>query len=79
MGVIYFCFRTRFPYHKLEADPVRNTIVFKNGEDSFTVEELVAQLIQKARDFAEESTSRNQYFSPPFYLLHPLINNSIQF
>lgn len=47
--------RQRFPYYNIEADADRK-IVFKSGEDSYSVEELVAQYIQKARDFAEEST-----------------------
>lgn len=57
MYVICF-FRQRFPYYNIIGDAERNTIVFKSDDDSFTVEELVAQYIQKARDFAEESTGQ---------------------
>lgn len=54
-----FLLRKRFPYYNIEADAERNTIVFKSDVDSFTVEEIVAQYIQKARDFAEESTGQH--------------------
>lgn len=50
--------RQRFPYYNIVGDADRNTIVFQSEDDSFTVEELVAQYIQKARDFAEESTGQ---------------------
>lgn len=54
--------RKRFPYYNIEADAERNTIVFKSGDETYTVEELVAQYIQKAREFAEESTGDKQSF-----------------
>lgn len=50
--------RKRFPYYNIEGDTERNTIVFKSGDESYTVEELVAQYIQKAREFAEDSTGK---------------------
>lgn len=33
-------------------------MVFKSEDNLYTVEELVAQLIQKAREFAEDSTRK---------------------
>lgn len=54
----YSVCRQRFPYYNIVGDPERNTIVFQSDDDSFTVEELVAQYLQKARDFAEESTGQ---------------------
>lgn len=51
-------YRKRFPYYDIEADPERKTVVFKVGEEKYSVEELVAQLIQKARDFAEETAGQ---------------------
>lgn len=48
----------RFPYHKIEQDG--ETIVFRPDEETtYTVEELVAQFIQKARDSAEAATNQN--------------------
>lgn len=50
-------YQTRFPYYNIEADPERNTVVFKLDDDTkYSVEELIAQILQKARDFAEDST-----------------------
>lgn len=50
-------YQKRFPYYTIVADPERNTVVFKIDDDTkFSVEELVAQILQKARDFAESST-----------------------
>lgn len=46
--------RQRFPYHKIEADPVRQTVVFRTGETVFTIEELIAQMLQKGKEFAED-------------------------
>lgn len=52
-------FQKRFPYYEIEADADRNTVIFKVGDEKYSVEELVAQLIQKARDFAEDSAGIN--------------------
>lgn len=50
-------YQQRFPYYNIEGDAERNTVVFKvNNETSYSVEELIAQILQKARDFAESST-----------------------
>ncbi len=49
-------YRKRFPYYEIVGDAERNTVVFKSEDNLYTVEELVAQLIQKAREFAEDST-----------------------
>lgn len=51
-------YRKRFPYYEIEADPERNTVVFVAGDQKYSVEELIAQLIQKARDFAEDSAGK---------------------
>lgn len=53
-----FSHRKRFPFYDIEADPDRNTVVFRAGNETFSVEELVAQILQKAQTFAEESTSQ---------------------
>lgn len=49
-------YQKRFPYYNIEADPERNTVLFKIDDSKYSVEELVAQLLQKARDFAEDAT-----------------------
>ena len=36
----------RFPYHTIEADPVRNTVVFRHDDSTFySVEELLAMQV----------------------------------
>lgn len=54
-------FRNRFPYHKIEADPVRSTVVFRTGDTVFTIEELIAQMLQKGREFAEDYIGELKY------------------
>lgn len=50
-------YQKRFPYYNIEADAERKTVVFKLDKDTkYSVEELIAQILQKARDFAESST-----------------------
>lgn len=50
-------YQKRFPYYNIEADPERSTVVFKiNNDTMYSVEELIAQILQKARDYAESST-----------------------
>ncbi|XP_017493042.1 PREDICTED: hypoxia up-regulated protein 1 [Rhagoletis zephyria] len=52
-------YRKRFPYYEIIADPDRNTVVFKKSDtEQFSVEELVAQILVKAKEFAQESTSQ---------------------
>lgn len=51
-------YRKRFPYYDILEDPVRKTIVFKTGDDQHTVEELIAQLLQVAKGYAEDSTGQ---------------------
>lgn len=51
-------YRKRFPYYEIVPDAERNTVVFKNGDELFSVEELVAQILVKAKEFAEDSTSQ---------------------
>lgn len=51
-------YKKRFPYYQIAADPERNTVTFKNGEEVYTVEELVAQLLQRGQEFAQDATGQ---------------------
>ncbi|XP_050542490.1 hypoxia up-regulated protein 1 isoform X2 [Daktulosphaira vitifoliae] len=53
-------FRKRFPYYDIIADENRNTILFKHTESNevFSPEELVAMMLEKARDFAQDSAGQ---------------------
>ncbi|XP_034490308.1 hypoxia up-regulated protein 1 isoform X1 [Drosophila innubila] len=52
-------YRKRFPYYTLVGDKERNTIVFKKSDtEEFSVEELIAQMLVKAKEFAQESTQQ---------------------
>lgn len=52
-------YRSRFPYHTIEADPDRQTVVFRAADNqTYAVEELVAQFIQKARESAEATAGQ---------------------
>lgn len=51
-------YKKRFPYYNIEADPERNTVTFRNGEEVYTVEELIAQLLQRAQEFAQDATGQ---------------------
>ncbi|XP_062560147.1 hypoxia up-regulated protein 1 [Armigeres subalbatus] len=51
-------YRKRFPYYDIIEDPTRKTVVFKNGDEQYTIEELVAQLLQVAKGYAEDSTGQ---------------------
>ncbi|XP_030379485.1 hypoxia up-regulated protein 1 [Scaptodrosophila lebanonensis] len=52
-------YRKRFPYYDIVGDLKRNTVVFKRGDDeTFSVEELIAQMLVKAKEFAQESTQQ---------------------
>lgn len=52
------CFRKRFPYHNIEKDPERNTILFRDGNETYVVEELIAQILEKAKEFAQDYTGK---------------------
>lgn len=50
-------YRKRFPYYEIIEDPKRNTVIFrKSDSEQFSVEELIAQILVKAKEFAQEST-----------------------
>ncbi|XP_053669240.1 hypoxia up-regulated protein 1 [Anopheles marshallii] len=51
-------YRKRFPYYEIVEDPVRRTVVFRVGEERYTIEELIAQLLQVAKTYAEDSTGQ---------------------
>ena len=51
-------YKKRFPYYNIVADPERNTVTFKNGDEVYTVEELIAQLLQRAQEFAQDATGQ---------------------
>lgn len=51
-------YRKRFPYYDIVEDPVRRTVVFRNGEELYTIEELIAQILQVAKGYAEDSTGQ---------------------
>ncbi|XP_042234500.1 hypoxia up-regulated protein 1-like [Homarus americanus] len=52
-------YQSRFPFYNIEADPGRDTVVFRYDEDTtYTVEELVAQLLEYARDIAVAHTDQ---------------------
>lgn len=51
-------FRKRFPQYEIIPDEDRNTVVFKGDEEQFSVEELVAQMLVKAKEFAEKCSNQ---------------------
>lgn len=52
-------FKSRFPYYDIVADEERGTIVFKtNDNELYHVEELVAMLLHKAREYASVSAGQ---------------------
>uniref|UniRef100_A0A336K1X8 Hypoxia up-regulated protein 1 n=2 Tax=Culicoides sonorensis TaxID=179676 RepID=A0A336K1X8_CULSO len=51
-------YKTRFPWHNIQGDEERNTVLFKNGNDSYSVEELLAQILEKAKEFAQDYTGQ---------------------
>ena len=52
-------YRERFPYYEIVEDSERGTILFKHNEELyFSPEELIAQLLQQAKHFAEESSGQ---------------------
>ncbi|KAH8275694.1 hypothetical protein KR044_001894 [Drosophila immigrans] len=52
-------YRKRFPYYTIVGDKDRNTVVFKKSDtEEFSVEELIAQMLAKAKEYAQESTQQ---------------------
>ncbi|XP_016995776.2 hypoxia up-regulated protein 1 [Drosophila takahashii] len=52
-------YRKRFPYYNIVGDPERNTVIFRKSDtEEFSVEELVAQMLVKAKQFAQESVQQ---------------------
>ncbi|XP_053697682.1 hypoxia up-regulated protein 1 [Sabethes cyaneus] len=51
-------YRKRFPYYDIVEDPERRTVVFRNGDELYTIEELIAQILQVAKGYAEDSTGQ---------------------
>ncbi|KAL5270438.1 hypothetical protein ACHWQZ_G001228 [Mnemiopsis leidyi] len=65
-------YKERFPYHTIEADPVRNTVVFRHDESTFySVEELLAMQIEFAVQLAtkhgEAPVKKAIICVPPFF------------
>lgn len=52
-------YRKRFPYYNIVEDPSRKTVVFQSGDEQYTIEELIAQLLQVAKGYAEDSTGQS--------------------
>lgn len=51
--------KKRFPYYDIISDEERNTIAFKlNEETVYTPEELLAQILHKGKEFAENSAGQ---------------------
>ncbi|XP_012274717.1 hypoxia up-regulated protein 1 isoform X2 [Orussus abietinus] len=52
-------YKNRFPYYDIISDDERKTIAFKMNENvTFTPEELLAQILHKAKEFAENSAGQ---------------------
>lgn len=51
-------YRKRFPYYDIVEDPVRKTVVFRNGDEQYSIEELIAQILSSAKAYAEDSTGQ---------------------
>jgi len=53
-------YKKRFPYYNIIPDPKRNTVLFKHNDsnDQFSPEELVAMMLEKAREFAQDSAGQ---------------------
>ncbi|KAF2899628.1 hypothetical protein ILUMI_06537 [Ignelater luminosus] len=52
-------YQSRFPYYKIVEDTQRGTILFQHDEDTFySPEELIAQLLSRAKEFAEHSAQQ---------------------
>lgn len=51
-------YRKRFPHYDIVEDAARKTVVFRNGDDRFTIEELIGQILASAKVYAEDSTGQ---------------------
>lgn len=51
-------YKKRFPYYNIEGDSERNMVLFRNGDETYTVEELVAQMLLRAQEFAQDATGQ---------------------
>lgn len=51
--IFLFHSRKRFPQYEIIPDEERNTVIFKTDNEQFSVEELIAQQLLKAKEFAE--------------------------
>lgn len=51
-------YRKRFPYYDIVEDPARKTVVFRNGDELYSIEELIAQILSSAKAYAEDSTGQ---------------------
>ncbi|XP_042860610.1 hypoxia up-regulated protein 1-like isoform X3 [Penaeus japonicus] len=65
-------YKKRFPYYNIEADPERGTVVFRHIDDTtYTVEELIAQMLAYAKDMAMSHTEQRikdcVITVPPFF------------
>merc|ERR1712198_562800 len=65
-------YKKRFPYYNIEADPDRGTVVFRHNDgETYSVEELVAQLLAHAKEMAAAHTDQRikdcVITVPPFF------------
>nr|XP_027225692.1 hypoxia up-regulated protein 1-like [Penaeus vannamei] len=65
-------YKKRFPFYNIEADPERGTVVFRHNDDTtYTVEELIAQMLAYAKDMAMSHTEQRikdcVITVPPFF------------
>eukprot|EP00049_Salpingoeca_infusionum_P004630 m.81907 g.81907 ORF g.81907 m.81907 type:complete len:964 (+) comp12658_c1_seq1:574-3465(+) len=64
-------YKQRFPEHTITAEPVRNTAVFAVGDETYTVEELFAMILQHivqlGAEFAEEPITSVVLVVPPYF------------
>lgn len=64
-------YKKRFPWHTIEADPNRGTVMFRLDNVTYTVEELLAQIVNhavsNAAEFAEQEISSIVITVPPYF------------
>ncbi|KAB0798996.1 hypothetical protein PPYR_06876 [Photinus pyralis] len=52
-------YRSRFPYYNIVEDTQRGTILFQHDDETlYSPEELIAQLLHRAKEFAEQSAQQ---------------------